>query len=630
MSYNVKNTAGATVANVPDRFTDRDSTPLALIGYNVTNYGLDHAENFIKLLENFAFEVAPENPMRGQLWYDTANQRLMLYNGTAWVRAGGGGIGSIGDDPTEGGLAGIWHLYIPGLDQSVLLFLAGGKVVMIVSPVDIPQNLLPANVTISDVQYPVSSRFPFGAQAGATLAEDAADYLFAGKVQNAQQAQFAGGGDNMRPAGWAYFDCGADTVGFMIANGAIVCAVANTAVAQSSLPVSFQIEVQQANRTVELVTIQCRSLFAGGLFAGFTFAAGAGIAGFVTTAMVAQMITAESTARASAIEELRVWVDSNSATAQKILTLEAKFTTAAGVSSFAQAIDFVLAQATDTGAISQAVTQLRTEFSNALGVSTWGEALTRLTTISNGTESNSQALTQLQSAFQNTTGSSNFATAIQNLWTRAGGDGASAGWGLSLDVNGYVTGVEAFNGGASNNFFKVTASRFFIADNNIEFIPFEVRNGRVYIKNAVIEDLTLGGEKLIPNAVSLTAEFRAVSVSASSNMGPFPVGNPGRIATGFIPNGTKVVLFLSCNINGGDNDEAYMQIRRIQLSNNGSTTLNPSAVEFGSPDSGGAAQTWIWTDTVPADDQYRYDLFADDNGGVNFTQVHFIGLINKK
>ena len=49
------------------------STSLDLVGPGYTNYGLDTAQNFLKLLENFAGPNPPINAIKGQLWYDTSN-----------------------------------------------------------------------------------------------------------------------------------------------------------------------------------------------------------------------------------------------------------------------------------------------------------------------------------------------------------------------------------------------------------------------------------------------------------------------------------------------------------------------------------------------------------------------------
>lgn len=61
-------------------------TSLSLVGKNYPNYGEKIASNFLHLLENFASPTPPENPIEGQLWYDTrdpTNKVLRIMDGTA-------------------------------------------------------------------------------------------------------------------------------------------------------------------------------------------------------------------------------------------------------------------------------------------------------------------------------------------------------------------------------------------------------------------------------------------------------------------------------------------------------------------------------------------------------------------
>lgn len=61
-------------------------TSLNLVGRGYPAYGEKIAENFLHLLENFSSPVPPENPIEGQLWYDTSNPRrkvLRIMDGTA-------------------------------------------------------------------------------------------------------------------------------------------------------------------------------------------------------------------------------------------------------------------------------------------------------------------------------------------------------------------------------------------------------------------------------------------------------------------------------------------------------------------------------------------------------------------
>ncbi len=71
-----------------------EQTSLKFPGRNYTGYGQIIAENFLHLLENFANDTPPANPVPGQLWYDTTDgvtQLKINVDGTptGWQQAGG-------------------------------------------------------------------------------------------------------------------------------------------------------------------------------------------------------------------------------------------------------------------------------------------------------------------------------------------------------------------------------------------------------------------------------------------------------------------------------------------------------------------------------------------------------------
>jgi hypothetical protein len=80
MSYTITLANGNTLAVVADQSFDKVSSSLTLIGKNVNAYGQYVNENFVGLLENFANIAEPLNPLTGQLWYDTSEQRLKVYS----------------------------------------------------------------------------------------------------------------------------------------------------------------------------------------------------------------------------------------------------------------------------------------------------------------------------------------------------------------------------------------------------------------------------------------------------------------------------------------------------------------------------------------------------------------------
>jgi len=82
MSYKINTTDGRLLVDLVDGKVDTTTTDLNLIGKNVAGFGEFLNENFIKLAENFANSAPPSSPLAGQMWYDTSEQRLKVFNGT--------------------------------------------------------------------------------------------------------------------------------------------------------------------------------------------------------------------------------------------------------------------------------------------------------------------------------------------------------------------------------------------------------------------------------------------------------------------------------------------------------------------------------------------------------------------
>ncbi|MCX7592726.1 MAG: hypothetical protein N2235_02980 [Fischerella sp.] len=82
MAYNLTLTNGQSLVTVPDGTTDSISTSITLVGKNFAGYGIFLNENFLKLLENFSNATAPVNPLKGQLWWNSAANLLQVNAGT--------------------------------------------------------------------------------------------------------------------------------------------------------------------------------------------------------------------------------------------------------------------------------------------------------------------------------------------------------------------------------------------------------------------------------------------------------------------------------------------------------------------------------------------------------------------
>ena len=89
MSYKLNKTDGSLLVDLVDGKLDTTTTDISLIGKNYSGFGESINENFIKILENFANTSAPSLPLKGQLWYDSQEARLKVYDGSNFRTSGG-------------------------------------------------------------------------------------------------------------------------------------------------------------------------------------------------------------------------------------------------------------------------------------------------------------------------------------------------------------------------------------------------------------------------------------------------------------------------------------------------------------------------------------------------------------
>tara|TARA_B100001094_G_scaffold320325_1_gene366392 strand:+ start:577 stop:1491 length:915 start_codon:yes stop_codon:yes gene_type:complete len=84
MPYTIDYSQSSKTAIVVNDGTIDTSTSIGLIGKNYTRFGETLNENMLHLLENFSNGTAPTNPTEGQLWYDTANSQMKVYDNGVW------------------------------------------------------------------------------------------------------------------------------------------------------------------------------------------------------------------------------------------------------------------------------------------------------------------------------------------------------------------------------------------------------------------------------------------------------------------------------------------------------------------------------------------------------------------
>lgn len=83
MAYTINLTNGSIFATIPDG-TINTASSMTLIGKNYAGYGQFLDDNFMHLLENSANTTPPGAPLTGQLWWDSGNNLLKVYNGTTF------------------------------------------------------------------------------------------------------------------------------------------------------------------------------------------------------------------------------------------------------------------------------------------------------------------------------------------------------------------------------------------------------------------------------------------------------------------------------------------------------------------------------------------------------------------
>jgi hypothetical protein len=85
MAYTINLTDGTIFATIADGTINTSAQPvLTLVGKNYAGYGEFLDENFIRLLENGSNTTPPGAPLTGQLWWDSTNSLMKVYNGTTF------------------------------------------------------------------------------------------------------------------------------------------------------------------------------------------------------------------------------------------------------------------------------------------------------------------------------------------------------------------------------------------------------------------------------------------------------------------------------------------------------------------------------------------------------------------
>ena len=107
MAYQINKTDGTIVATVADGQIDNLSTDITLIGKNYSGFGEAFNENLIKLLEHFSSNTAPIHPIKGQIWFDSSQSKLKVYNGITFVPVSSATVSS--SQPSTLAAGDLWY-----------------------------------------------------------------------------------------------------------------------------------------------------------------------------------------------------------------------------------------------------------------------------------------------------------------------------------------------------------------------------------------------------------------------------------------------------------------------------------------------------------------------------------------
>lgn len=115
MAYTILRSNGSTLTTIQDGTINTVSTALSLPGRNFAGYGQALNTNFVRLLEHFASDTPPANPLKGQLWFNTTLSTLNVCpadnttNALAWLTltsTNSGGSATLGNVTVTGNIIG--------------------------------------------------------------------------------------------------------------------------------------------------------------------------------------------------------------------------------------------------------------------------------------------------------------------------------------------------------------------------------------------------------------------------------------------------------------------------------------------------------------------------------------------
>jgi hypothetical protein len=161
MPYTLAKSTGDFLVVVPDNSVDSTTTSISLLGQNVFDFGLHTDLNFVDILQNFADNHSPVNPLIGQLWFDRSTNSLRLFNGSAWSTSLSSVSGTTGTIITP----------VADADNSatIVTTLLDSVIGSVVSRLEMLSGSIPSNLIVNSNNIELNSAFLNGIMPGINL-----------------------------------------------------------------------------------------------------------------------------------------------------------------------------------------------------------------------------------------------------------------------------------------------------------------------------------------------------------------------------------------------------------------------------------------------------------------------------
>lgn len=558
MTYSIYKSNGNLLVSVPEQTINTAATSISLVGRGAINYGTSVNTNLVHIVENFASNVQPANPLLGQTWYDIANDRLSYYKPSGWVNV------RVPEDyimANIAGLAGNLTSVVGNATANITNIMGvfnDGNVAITYALQDLRSTINNnqsfvthlsntfANANIAWANTIMTLGATFGANGNVTTSAGISDFYEA--VANATMS-YATHIETLQ----ANYNSLSSNVTALSSHVDYVYASANLAIAQ-------RIDTLFANVTTGNVTTTAGILDFAEAVANATSSYATRISGVESNVST---LTSNTSAWIQQTEQ--TITTANSASAQRITDLAASVTTltsntSAWINTTAQAI--VTANSAMASRIDSLYASITTgNVTTSAGILDFAEA------VANATSSYATQISGVTSTVGNLT--SNVSTLSSSV------NGISSQYGVTLNAGGHIAGFQILSGITGPSEFIINADTFKIFTDDGSKNPFSVTggniemNGNVSINGNLVVAGTIFTETIHENAVTVPLSMtssasigadQAMTLDETDPLNPVITGYPPILSYSFtMPAIGKIMVWWQAESGGTKN--CYWRIK---------------------------------------------------------------------